>query len=178
MVEVSRDLNPDCEHHVGDMRDVRLGRTFDAVFMHDAISYLTSLEDILRAFETAALHCRPGGVLIAVPDNTTETFQPRTSCGGHDGDGRSFRYLQWEADEDPEDQRYETDFAFMLREGSGAPRLVEDRHVLGLFPEKSWLEQMAEAGFLPRTEPFRHSSFGPDERHTFFVGIRRGEGGV
>src|SRR5437763_17211229 len=31
MLEISRELNPECEHVVGDMRLVRLDRTFDAV---------------------------------------------------------------------------------------------------------------------------------------------------
>jgi trans-aconitate methyltransferase len=34
MLEVSKRQNPDCEHVVGDMRTVRLGREFDAVFVH------------------------------------------------------------------------------------------------------------------------------------------------
>ena len=44
MLAVSRGLNPECEHQVGDMRDLRLGRTFDAVFVHDAVAYLTTEE--------------------------------------------------------------------------------------------------------------------------------------
>ncbi|MEA2702730.1 MAG: hypothetical protein QOD63_675, partial [Actinomycetota bacterium] len=39
MLDVSRRLNPGCEHVVGDMRTVRLGRSFDAVFVHDAVDY-------------------------------------------------------------------------------------------------------------------------------------------
>ena len=42
MLAVSRALNPECEHREGDMRTVNLGRTFDAVFIHDAIAYMTS----------------------------------------------------------------------------------------------------------------------------------------
>ena len=37
MLEVSRRLNPDCEHHQGDLRTIRLGRSFDAVLIHDAV---------------------------------------------------------------------------------------------------------------------------------------------
>ena len=33
MLTVSRRLNPECEHVLGDMRTMRLGRTFDAVFV-------------------------------------------------------------------------------------------------------------------------------------------------
>ena len=32
MLQVSRALNPECEHVLGDMRTMRLGRTFDVVF--------------------------------------------------------------------------------------------------------------------------------------------------
>jgi trans-aconitate methyltransferase len=42
MREISRRLNPECEHRSGDMRTVRLDRTFDAVFVHDAIMYMTT----------------------------------------------------------------------------------------------------------------------------------------
>lgn len=53
MLAVSRRLNPECEHHQGDMRTVRLGRTFDAVFVHDAVDYMTSEADLRQAIETA-----------------------------------------------------------------------------------------------------------------------------
>src|SRR5689334_12465539 len=46
MIEVSRRLNPECEHQQGDMRTVRLGRQFDGVFIHDAVCYMTTTEDL------------------------------------------------------------------------------------------------------------------------------------
>lgn len=60
MVELSRTINPSLEHHVGDMRSLRLGRTFDAVLIHDAVMYLTTEADLRAAFDTAFVHCRPG----------------------------------------------------------------------------------------------------------------------
>src|SRR6266704_3624119 len=42
MLAVSRRLNPDCAHVEADMRTVRLGRDFDAVFVHDAVDYMTT----------------------------------------------------------------------------------------------------------------------------------------
>lgn len=62
MLEVSRSINPECAHLAGDIRALRLGRQFDAVFVHDAVMYLTAEEDLRRAMETAFLHCRPAGV--------------------------------------------------------------------------------------------------------------------
>ena len=71
---LSRTLNPGCEHVLGDMRTLRLGRTFDAVFAHDAVMYMAT-EDALRAcMGTAFAHTRPGGVAVFVPDFTRETF--------------------------------------------------------------------------------------------------------
>ncbi len=62
MLRVSRQLNPDCEHHRGDMRTVRLGGTCDAVFVHIAVDYMTSEANLRQAIETAYTHCRPSGV--------------------------------------------------------------------------------------------------------------------
>src|SRR5437667_1155848 len=42
MLDLSRKLNPECEHLQGDMKTLRLERTFDAVFIHDAIMYMTN----------------------------------------------------------------------------------------------------------------------------------------
>ena len=37
MLDLSRRLNPECEHVEGDMRTVRLRRVFDCVLVHDAV---------------------------------------------------------------------------------------------------------------------------------------------
>jgi SAM-dependent methyltransferase len=157
MLEVSRALNPECEHVLGDMRDVRLGRVFDAVFAHDAITYLTTLDDLARAVETAFVHCRPGGVALFAPDAIRELFREITHCGGRDGETRSLRYLQWIWDPDPSDTTYLADFAYVLREGSGEPRVEHDRHVFGLFSRAEWLQVLRDAGFVPQVVPLVHS---------------------
>src|SRR5436309_11961753 len=104
MLAVSRRLNPECEHVQGDMRTVRLGRQFDAVFVHDAVDYMTDEADLGHAVETAFVHCRPGAVAVFMPDDTTEIFEASTDHGGADGDdGRAVRYLEWAWDPDPTD---------------------------------------------------------------------------
>jgi trans-aconitate methyltransferase len=35
MLDLARQLNPDCTYHAGDMRTIRLDETFDAVFIAD-----------------------------------------------------------------------------------------------------------------------------------------------
>jgi SAM-dependent methyltransferase len=148
MLALSATLNPECEHLQGDMRTLRLGRTFDVVFIHDAISYLTTQDDLRQAIETAAVHVRPGGVVILTPDATTEIFKPSTDHGGHDGDdGRSLRYLEWTHPPDPPDgSTYVTDYAIVARGPGEELRVVHDRHTLGLFPRATWERLLAEAG--------------------------------
>jgi SAM-dependent methyltransferase len=96
MLAVSRALNPECEHVAGDMRTVRLGRTFDAVFVHDAVCYMTTETDLRLAIETAWVHCAPGGAALFAPDHVRETFRPPyTDHGGEDGPARALRYVEW-----------------------------------------------------------------------------------
>ena len=170
MREVSRKLNPGCDHVAGDMRDVRLGRTFDAVFVHDAVSYMTTAADLQRALATAFEHCRPGGAALFAPDHLRDTFTPSTDHGGHDGVDRGLRYLEWTHDPDPLDTTCTVDYAFLLREGESV-RVVHDRHVLGVFARADWLQWLADAGFEAREVPFEHSEFAPGER-VVFVGRR------
>lgn len=167
MLEVSRALNPECEHVLGDMRDVRLHRTFDAVFVHDAVSYMTSLDDLAAAARTAFEHCRPGGVALFAPDALRETFREATNCGGSEDGTRALRYLQWIWDPDPSDDTYVADWVCVLREGRAAPRTVSERHVFGLFSRASWLRVLADAGFAATTQPFVHSQVEPGTMEVF-----------
>ena len=170
MLAISRALNPECEHVQGDMRDVRLGRTFDAVFVHDAVCYMTSEVDLRRAMVTAFVHCNPGGAVLFAPDHVRETFAPSTDHGGHDGDTRGLRYLEWTWDPDPSDTTYVVDYAYLLRAPDGVVRVEHDRHVEGLFARADWLRLLSEAGFVEvRAVPFRHSELEPGTCEVFLA---------
>lgn len=171
MLDVSRELNPECEHLIGDMRTARLGRQFDRVFIHDAICYMTTKEDLRSAIATAFAHCRPGGAALFAPDNVRENFKPLTDHGGNDGEVRAMRYVEWAWDPDPEDSTYTVDYAFVLRESDGSVRLEHDRHIEGLFLREEWLTLLTEAGFEPRVVPFDHSELDPGS-YEVFVGVR------
>jgi hypothetical protein len=173
MLAVSRALNAECEHVSGDMRTVRLGRQFDAVFLHDAICYMTTLDDVRSAIETAYLHCRPGGAALFAPDHVRETFHESTDCGGHDAEGRGLRYLEWTWDPDPSDSTYLVDYAYLLRSADQTTRVVHDRHVEGLFARADWLRLLADVGFEARAVPFDHSELEPGS-YEVFVATRKG----
>ncbi len=168
MLAVSRVINPECDHIAGDMRTLRLNRQFDVVFIHDAINYLTKPDDVKAALETAAVHCRPGGVLLIAPDHVLENYKASTEHGGEDGaDGSGLRYLMWCWDPDPADQLYDTAFAFLLRDADGQVHIHREHHQEGLFPRADWLDWLQQAGFDMRVV---HDPWDRD----LFLGTRRG----
>ncbi len=130
------------------MRTVRLGRTFDAVFVHDAVDYMVTVDDLTRALRTAWEHCRPGGVVVVMPDATTEIYEDGEDVDGSDGpDGRAVRYLTWSWDPDPADTWTATEYVFVLRDPTRVVSIVHETHRTGLFPRATWLAVLAGAGF-------------------------------
>lgn len=176
MLEVSRRLNPSARHVHGDMRTVRLGERFDAVFVHDAIEYMTSEDDLRAAMVTVYEHCRPGGTAVLVPDHTAETFAPGTDCGGTDGsDGRAARYLEWTWDPDPGDTCVSTEYVFVLRRPDGATETVHETHVTGLYPASTWRDLLTDVGFSSVStvdEPTGDDETDDRPARTFFVARR------
>lgn len=180
MLAHSRVLNPECEHVEADMRNVRLAREFEAVFVHDAIGYMQSETQLRQAMQTAFVHCKAGGVALFAPDHVRENFRASTDHGGHDGADRSLRYLEWSWDPDPGDTSVVTDYAYLLRLPDASVRVVHDRHVEGLFPRADWLRLLREVGFVPRIVPVVHSGLDADECEAFVArkpaGPSTGEG--
>jgi SAM-dependent methyltransferase len=168
MLAINRATNPGAEHVAGDMRSMRLDRRFDVVLVHDAIMYAIEPADVQATLRTAAVHCRPGGTVIVLPDFVRETFAPGADHGGEDApDGRGLRYLEWRWDPDPSDHTYLVDYAFMLRDADGAVRVEHDRHVEGLFARAEWLAWFADAGLDATSE------IDPWGRHVFTAIGRR-----
>jgi SAM-dependent methyltransferase len=171
MLDVSRAINPDCDHVCEDMRSVRLERQFDAVFAHDAIEYMVTEWGLGEAIETAWTHCRPGGVAVFMPDHTAETFMATSEHGGSDApDGRGARYLEWTWDPDPTDHWVTTDYVFVFRTSDGRTDVEHETHRTGLFGEETWLRLLAEAGFESEVVTEETSEERPPRR--IFVGRR------
>jgi SAM-dependent methyltransferase len=166
MLALSRALNPECAHVQGDMRTVRLNRTFDAVFVHDAVCYMTTEADLRTAIATAFVHCNPGGAALFAPDFIRENFQSSTDHGGSDRGDRGMRFLEWTRDPDPADATYVVDYVFVLRTGEEV-RVEHDRHVEGLFARADWLRLLSDGGFEPHSAPFEHSGLDPATHEVF-----------
>ncbi len=174
MLAQARDLNPESTFVHGDMRTFRLGRTFDAVLMDDAISHMTCLADFAAAFHTASVHLNPGGVLVATPDVTTETFrQNRTiATPARRADTRpdlDVVFVENVYDPDPADEQYETTILYLIRE-RGRLRIETDHWTMGLFPLDTWRRVLRDTGFEVHEDRY---DAGEDE-YTVFACVKSG----
>jgi len=172
MLEVSAQLNPGCEHVVGDMRTLALGRTFDVVLAHDAIDYMTTEADLESAVATASRHLIPGALAVFLPDHVAERYEPGTECGGSDArDGRGVRYLEWTGEVPPGSTIGTTHYSFLVRDPSGAVRCLHEAHPFGLFPEATWVRIFEGAGF--DVEIVEEATHEERPARLMFVGRRR-----
>ena len=158
MLELAKDLNPECEFVQGDMRTFFLQQMFDAVLVDDAVSYMASRVDLRATFEAAWRHLCPGGVMVVCPDDTKETFvQNQTvvtpAVGKRNPADVEVVFVENSYDPDPDDDHYEETIVYLIREG-GKLRVETDRHILGLFALDVWRETLAEVGFRIHEETY------------------------
>jgi hypothetical protein len=169
MLQNSIKLNPRVEHHVGDMRTIRLGRKFKAVLIHDAIAYMLTEEDLRLTFATAVAHLEQGGVFVTAPDDFRETFSgPRVDHSIHSDGATEVTYIEYSYDPDPTDTTTESIVFYLIRE-EGRLRIEQDRHITGLLPKATWIRLIEEAGFEVEERP---CTLGDDPRQScLLVGV-------
>jgi hypothetical protein len=107
--------------------------------------------DLLAAMTTAHAHLRPGGVGLFMPGYIRETFI--------DGDvshllalhaQRDLGYIAQARDPDPRDTQYDFNILLLTRRG-GRIVVEEDQHACGLFPLRTWMNLLKQAGFRAST---------------------------
>ena len=171
MLALARRLNPEVEYLSGDMREVKLGREFDAVVCFDSIDYMLSEGDLAAAFATAYAHLRPGGVFVTYAEYVRERFREgRVRAVRHVSEGVEIIFIEHDHEPDPADSTIECGFVTLIR-ANGEFRVESDRHRVGLFAEARWPALLAEVGFEVRAVPDTDL----DENHEpllTFVGVR------
>jgi SAM-dependent methyltransferase len=149
MLTHAQGVNPEVEYVPGDIRTVRLGRTFDAVLLHDAIAYLTTLDDLRAGLQTVAAHLPPGGVLLCLPEQLPSHFEQHHTAAQTRGEGaRSVTTIEVDFDPDPADRTFETTYVFLIRE-NGALTVEVDTHVVGFHDLTEILHTLTAVGFQP-----------------------------
>ncbi|MFN7978999.1 MAG: class I SAM-dependent methyltransferase [Vicinamibacterales bacterium] len=167
MLAASQVTNPSAEHVLGDMRTLRLGRTFDLVLVHDAVMYAVTADDARATIATAAAHCRSGGGLMVVPDFVAETFEPDENAGEATApDGRTLHYVERKSAPEPGALSYAMTWDFTLREADGTTHTWTEQAHYALFPRQAWCDWLDDAGIDARV---RRDPWGRD----VFVGRRR-----
>ena len=150
MLANCRRLVPSAELVEADLLTVRLGRTFDLVFLHDAADYLRTEREIDDALATVAQHLAPGGIAAIAPTYVRETFeahefsadQPSTENDLH------LTFLSYVHDPDPKDTLFEMILVYLIND-HGRVEVIEDRHSCGLFPSATWLDRLEKASLMP-----------------------------
>ena len=169
MLALSKGLNPGVEHHVGDMRNIRLKKKFDAVLVHDSASYLLTQQDLTETFDTAAVHLRPGGVLMVAPDWVQETFPDGWVYNWDRKQGDiEVNIQEVMVDPDPSDTQVESTYTYTIKK-AGETTVEIDTHITGLFPIQTWSDLMGQAGFTVevRTLPPNEGGYGS----WLFIGV-------
>ncbi len=140
-------VNPEVEYLPGDIRSARLDRTFDGVFVHDAIAYVTSFEGLVETYRTAAAHLAPGGALVSLPEQLTEYFeQDAVETFTLTRGDATVTTVELMHDPDPNDTTIETTYVFLARRG-GKLEVEVDTHLNGMFPLEVFERAMREGGF-------------------------------
>jgi SAM-dependent methyltransferase len=147
MLALAKELNPEVAYQVGDMRSVRLGRTFDAVIIADSINYMLNEEDLRAAFETAYEHLNFGGVFVTYVEETPEGFeQNKTTFSVRSQSEVEVVFIENYYDPDPDDSWYECTFVYLIRQ-DGKLDIHTDGHLCGMFPIETWRRLLSETGF-------------------------------
>ena len=169
MIAQARQLNPECHFIQGDMRSFHLDRCFDAILMDDAVSHMNCRGDFSAAFRIAFLHLNPGGVLIATPDVTVETFRQNRTVSSLGTDRTKsvpidVVFIENAYDPNPSDDQYEATLIYLIRE-RGLLRVETDCFVLGLFSLDTWRRVLTETGFVVQEEEYEDG----ENKYTVFA---------
>jgi len=151
MLANARTLNPECTFVQGDMREFSLPTRFDAILIDDAVSYMTSKEDLRRLFRAAYRHLEAGGVMVVSPDGTKETFEQNETRVFHaeakaKPEGVDVVFIENNYDPDPTDDTYDGLILYLIRE-NGKLRVEVDHHTLGIFAADVWPTLLREVGY-------------------------------
>lgn len=145
-------LGPSVKVTVGDMRDFRLGRQFDALTcLFSSIGYMQSWDELRATLERFAAHLSPGGILVLEPWFSPDEWQDGTVWHSSvEENGRTIVRLSYSGL--TEDGKSTTDMHYLYGEEGVGLRHWQDKHTLSLFTGDEYLDAFAAAGFGPVEE--------------------------
>lgn len=166
MLALAREKGTGVSFLLGDIRDLRLGREFDAVLVLFAVlGYQHTDADVLAALRTAREHLRPGGLLLFDvwfgPAVLRERPEQRERMV-ENGSGRIVRSSDGRLDE--ESHRCRVDFRLQRFEGDALVAETEETHEMRYFFADELERFLSAAGLkLLRLGGFPDVDAEPDE---------------
>jgi SAM-dependent methyltransferase len=172
ILKIGKDLNPEVHYLSGDMRSMKLERTFDAVAAFDSINYMKTEDDLHQTFLTAHEHLNPGGVFLTVVEENRERFkQHRTIASTHSQGDVHITFIENSFDPEPEDTHFEMTFIYLVRK-RGQLEIHSDSHLWGLFAIETWRKLLEKTGFQVEQIKFEHSTYLEDDSLPMFVCLK------
>ncbi|MFQ5883968.1 MAG: class I SAM-dependent DNA methyltransferase, partial [Thermoplasmata archaeon] len=172
MLKLARKLNPEVTYHVGDMRTIRLDKSYDAVAILDSIDYMSTVEDLRSAFVTTYDHLKPGGIFLTYVEECKERFkQNKTDCSTHSKGDVRVVLIENGFDPAPEDTSFVARFVYIILR-RGELDIQTDRHICGVFELRTWHDLLKEVGFELKEMKFEHSTFPEGEHLPMFVCVK------
>ena len=144
LLKLARERLGDVPLHEGDMRDLDLGRRFDAVTcLFSSIGYAKTEPELRNAVAAMARHLEPGGVLLVEPWLTPEAYRtPHLGSVFVDEDELAIARMNIAEHGDGTSVMV---FHYLVGTPEGIEHF-EERHELGLFKHKQYLAAFRAAG--------------------------------
>lgn len=144
MLDMATRLNPEVMYMQGDMRDIKLDSTFDAVIIPDAIAYMSTRQDLVQAINTACQHLSPEGLLLIVT-SLYDNFQENNFVYTGSADNTEVTLFENNTMLKNTAEQYEATLVYLIRQYD-ALDIYTDRHRLGLFSRATWVSLLQNAG--------------------------------
>lgn len=147
MLNNARQINPECEFVIADMRDFELNREFDSIFLNDSIMYMKSPGELESVFRRSFDHLKSGGVMICYAEILKENFKQNETwvTTSQNGD-LEITFIENNYDKNPNDDVFESVMIYLIRK-KGDLRIEEDYHECGIFTIDVWRNALKNAGF-------------------------------
>lgn len=180
MLKLASKLNPETVYCQGDMRTVRLNRTFDAVVAWDSMNHIQTTADLEKVFNTVHWHLKDGGVFLFLLDVNKEQFRQNiTKSYSNRENGVEVVFIENMYDPDPNDTTYESLFLYLIRK-KGKLTIETDHFLCGLYSNKTVLALLRKHGFkahcmkyMPGPEAWENDGPTQQKYYPAFIAIKK-----
>lgn len=176
MLEIAREKVRNVKLVEGDMRDLKLDRTFDVVIcMFNSIAYNQTLSELRRTLSGFRKCLKARGIIVFDNHFLRERFvHGYRGVMGYDDDELTIARFSFS---EKLGKKGRITFSYLIREGNDFNYIRGDVHEFGLFSLSEIIEAMKEAGFATevywnftmRRPPKRSKPWG----NFVFVGVKR-----